>query len=96
MDDRTLEALKASIEKWRGHETASDPREVKIGSEYCPLCQIFILGGCDGCPVYEHTWKYYCSGTPYNNVDIYDPLDKFRAAARAEREFLESLLPEEG
>ena len=95
MDDRTLEALKASIEKWRGHETADDPREVRLESGYCPLCQIFRLNGCVRCPVYNYTGQDYCRGTPFHDVDKYGPPDKFRAAARAEREFLESLLPKE-
>jgi hypothetical protein len=103
MDARTLEALKASIEHWRENENAERLMEVDFGSSSCPLCQLFFDGSnkkrtCRGCPVMTSTGRIYCSGTPYREVQeafFFDTFTAFKLAARAEREFLESLLPKE-
>lgn len=83
MNDETLKALKASIRKWE--------RIVKGGMEGdCPLCKMFrdrdIEDDCDGCPVMEKTNRPFCRGTPYWDDDS-------PAQAKAELDFLKSLLP---
>lgn len=95
MDEETLTALKASIEHWRGNETAQTWEEISLGPKSCALCRKFYGSGCDGCPIKESTGKDGCRGTPYDRaVDAeYRDWDAFKTAAKAEREFLESLLP---
>jgi hypothetical protein len=64
---------------------------------------------CHGCPVFEQTRQQGCHGSPYNDAeDAHDDWvyhlasaeedkyrDAFRAAAKLELKFLESLLPEQ-
>jgi hypothetical protein len=105
MDGKTLEALKASIEHWRRLEN-DGLLDAQVGPEFCALCRIFhpfyavVEAGqdpCKGCPVAESdSGGIGCIGTPYS--DAASALEEnedeaFRIAARAEREFLESLLP---
>ena len=96
MDKKTLTALQGSIEKWRQIEagTLED-----CGIHNCPLCREFFMKSCDGCPIYTETGRRFCRGTPY---DAWIEATEFGsvantpelvALARAEREFLESLLP---
>lgn len=105
MDQRTLEALKGSIEKWRRivYKGASNG-----GPEDCPLCQLFNtyehkygLAGekCVGCPVMERTGVSGCEGSPYEKIEnsfYVDPINedpKVLKHAKAELAFLKSLLP---
>lgn len=108
MDDRTLEALKGSIEKWQRIVVSTG---VDKGAKNCPLCNLFyrrddlnVNDNCCGCPVAEKTGKKFCINTPYDDwVDYQErqsPSNSGRAdtserliAARAELAFLESLLP---
>lgn len=98
MDERTLTALKGSIEKWRKIEAGVG---ADYGEDNCPLCAEFLASfiNCSGCPVFARTGQQYCIGSPYK--DTWLPLrvdwaetDEAKAAASEEREFLESLLPE--
>lgn len=101
MDQRTLEALKGSIEKWRRivYEGASNG-----GPKDCPLCVLFNNREtwfsnkvCVGCPVMEKTGLYGCGGTPYEMLEeCENPINSDPEAlehAKAELAFLESLLP---
>lgn len=106
MPARTLKALKASIEKWRKNENGDFQG---TGSDNCPLCLLFHSeenpkvhwdACCHGCPVYGKTKTDSCDGTPYRaaiRAKITHGWDsrQFRAAAKRERIFLESLLPKE-
>lgn len=100
MDERTLTALRGSIEKWRKivARTGTDK-----GSRNCALCIEFYTGSCDGCPVAERVNLLFCMGTPYpkwkakairtragysSNRD-----GRATAEAQAELDFLISLLP---
>jgi hypothetical protein len=100
MTPETLEALKGSIEKWRKivEEGGED-----LGVKNCPLCHLhYAYGNCTGCPVNQASGGQQCGNTPY---DEWDELDLFGSgvadtpakieAARAELEFLRSLLPQE-
>lgn len=107
MNEKTLTALRGSIEKWRA--IADGTREDR-GSVDCPLCIAFPSSFCDGCPVAQ-AGHPRCRGTPYtdewrtllpNDGDLqktYGPAgiraisDRAKAAARKEVAFLESLLP---
>ena len=98
MSPGTLEALKGSIEKWRRIVEEGDINE---GSDNCPLCRLFIGDDCEGCPVAEAA-EPECFGTPYWDFQDADTNDSWRAdtdekmiAARAELDFLCSLLPKE-
>ena len=107
MDDRTLTALRQSIEKWERNAVAETPDDFATGAETCALCDLFYWkDGCNGCPVKERTGQWGCRGTPYLAADgaRYEwsacpsdttRRDAARAAARAEVAFLRSLLPKE-
>lgn len=102
MDERTLAALQGSIEKWRAIEAGTGKDNAAWN---CPLCALFLLqGGCNGCPVFARTGAESCQDTPFVEwvavqlkEDRGHPFlaitDRHKALARAEREFLESLLP---
>lgn len=104
MDERTLAALRGSIKKWRAIE---EGRGADEGISNCPLCKEFITSQCDGCPVDVASGGSGCGGTPYdgfyewnrlrtNAFEVLNPRVHTKGVrlARAEREFLESLLPE--
>jgi hypothetical protein len=99
VNPETLEALKGSIEKWRKIvEEKGEDRHC----QNCPLCQLFHGDDdCNGCPVQEATRRPHCAHTPYYEYaelsDLYGRASTTDAmnAARAELEFLRSLLPKE-
>jgi len=93
MNPETLQALKQSIEKWKGNASGL---HMKIDT--CPLCVLFYRSQadddyCKSCPVSAHTKKALCLGTPFKDATLASTLEEFRAAAQLEVEFLESLLP---
>jgi len=95
MDEKTLTALNASIEKWE--KRAGGDHSESPGLRSCPLCKVFHEdyreGGksCDGCPVFERTGYRYCENTPYTAYYF----QRTNANAQAEVDFLRSLLPPE-
>lgn len=102
MDAETLEALKGSIAKWEAIVAGTGTDE---GPGNCPLCQMFIDNfKCSGCPVAQAVNDHGCGSTPY---DLYSQADEeweldeaersanMAAAAKAELDFLKSLLPKE-
>lgn len=111
MDKQTLEALKGSIEKWRKIEAGEGMDRGFDNCPLCGLFWFGAVHKCIGCPVYDLTERTACYGTPYHafskwtqQTDRYaghfKPLNpkvhkKGVRLARAEREFLESLLPED-
>lgn len=107
MDNATLKALKDSIAKWEGNTRVDDIDDALLGHKECPLCILFWsechATSCNGCPVKDRTGYGYCSDTPFDEVcialDLMEndgaPLSDFHKAARAEVDFLKSLLPEE-
>ena len=106
MNAETLAALKGSIAKW---DAIAEGTGRDQGSDNCPLCVMFLeLGVCDGCPVYAKTGWQRCARTPYStwwstyhkehgqrpqNYDGIATTDELKALARAEADFLRSLLP---
>lgn len=103
MDEKTREALEASIKHWEENVAAVTADDVRLGPDYCALCQLFHEDDCIGCPISLKTRDDFCGGTPYNKVSnlLYDwrdedcSRDDFRAAAQAELDFLISLRPED-
>src|SRR6185312_7545544 len=102
MDERTLEALKRSIEKWETRVVLGAGYDGPVGASGCPLCQLHADGsGCFGCPVAQKVRQHGCHGTPY--YDWRDALWDARRTpslaplvmkrAQAEVDFLKSLLP---
>ena len=107
MDAKTLEALKASIEKWERNAVAETPDEYKTSWRDCPLCHLFNHSDmvrddrCRGCPVFDRSEEKFCDGTPFNKAAW--TLERWmrgieaqaaaHEAARAEVAFLKSLLP---
>jgi hypothetical protein len=104
MDERTLTALRGSIKHWEENLAAKKPEEAILGPRHCPLCVMFIsMPACIGCPVREKTGKTNCGGTPYDQAaeaheswSEYGDMrhdNQWREAAKAELDFLKSLLP---
>ena len=99
MDEKTLDALKASIQHWR--DVVDHPLSTDVGIKDCALCDLFhpchpchqlFLDwdlGCVGCPVGQKTGKPLCRGTSYNNfVELFsygddDDVDEDVARAKA-------------
>lgn len=108
MDERTLEALKKSIEKWENVAYyGGDDR----GINNCALCMEFRVGFfstfCVKCPVCIKTHTKYCYRTPFedwmNHQEKYHGsltnkvwCEECKKLAIAELQFLKSLLPKEG
>lgn len=108
MDATTLAALKGSIQHWRENVEAETAGDVRVGTPFCPLCDLYNTvtawangTSCEGCPVHTGTGLRSCGGSPYMSVvmALYrfengGGDEAFRAAAQAELDFLISLLPE--
>lgn len=103
MDDRTLEALEVSIEKWERNTVAQMLCDVSVSESSCALCRLFISKECKGCPVRESSGYKYCRETPYKKAvnsllswrNGVGSRDEFQSAARDEVDFLKSLLPKD-
>lgn len=95
MDKCTLTALKGSIRKW---ERIANGKGIDHGSDNCPLCKLFIMDACCGCPVRRRSGYGFCRNTPYDewrDADVNRAVTaEYRALAQAELDFLRSLLPE--
>ena len=104
---KTLEAIKGSIEKWR--KIVEEETENR-GADDCPLCALFLNrrdlnnNPCAGCPINERTGQIFCRDTPCRDFEDHDDktnntcradTDEKMIAARAEIDFLRSLLPKE-
>ena len=106
MEEKTLVALKKSIEHWEKNAAPGD-HPVSTKAKDCALCGLFFWEeDCAGCPVYQRTGREGCHGSPYwSVVDAKLELcadeskgrlrKKLREAAQKELDFLKSLLPEE-
>lgn len=100
LDIYVIEAIKGAIRKW---EQIAAGTRVDGGVVDCPLCDWFYDDRrCDGCPVSERTKVGHCRGTPYVDwltsfgafgPDLADTPER-KAIARAELDFLKSLLPD--
>jgi hypothetical protein len=96
MDAATLEALQRSIEAWEGIVAGTAVADEQSSNP--ALCAMFVKDHCEGCPVRERTGDSLCYGSPHEDydlaVEVGDEPSKARYA-RAEVEFLKSLLPSE-
>jgi hypothetical protein len=108
MPAETLEALKGSIAKWEKIVAGTGSNQ---GPYNCPLCEKFnecvteeahfAQPTCEGCPVQKAVGQAGCRGTPYeryeeaeeSQIDFTE--EDMRHLARAELDFLKSLLPEQ-
>ena len=105
MSPATLTALKGTSQKWHmiaiGREKDRSPHD-------CPLCELFWgidptlqRASCSPeCPVYAHTGRMYCKGTPYEKWDALgithvDEHDDAPRLAEEMEQFLDSLIPDE-
>lgn len=59
--------LEESIEHW---ELMRDNRHCgrRPGIADCPLCREYYIHTCYGCPIFEHTEKLWCGGSPYKSA----------------------------
>ncbi len=98
MDNKTLTALKESIEHWKDIKKDSS---IETSSDDCALCQLTPYVCSVTCPAYFGNG--YCKGTPYIDyveymftVYIFGEDEKVRQdLAQKEIDFLISLLPKE-
>lgn len=100
MSTTVQEALEASIRHWE--RVVFDPLGEPIGSGYCKLCCLYNNGmddDCYECPVFAHTGRAYCKGTPYIkyiNIELRDSnIEQLRKLANDELQFLISLREED-
>ena len=100
MKPKTLRALYGAIEKWEG---IASGKGVDRGVANCPLCRLFYRYGCIDCPVALKSGHSECRNTPYGTWCVEATArngggvaitPRAKRAARAEVEFLKSLLPE--
>lgn len=74
MDERTREALDASIQHWLEHSVRKDPpNSADTGSTGCALCTLFVQDDCTGCPIRDKEWMGDwwdgCDGSPWQEAD---------------------------
>lgn len=101
MDEKTLTALRGSIEKWE--KIVDGGRDPGVKGD--ALCRMFLWNSdtgkedCMGCPVREETGQPYCEDTPYEDYRATQALHSRKQRrvlmARLELLFLRSLLPPE-
>ena len=71
MDEFTRTAIKESIEHWKEEQAKTDPHQIHIAGENCPLCVAFFSLArewnqcCGACPVFLDTGETECDETPY-------------------------------
>jgi hypothetical protein len=69
-----LEALQASIEKWKYivelYKKFPDKKIVDGGAVTCALCHLYMSDGCEGCPVSKFVDETNCEDTPYKEYMI--------------------------
>lgn len=110
MPPETLEALRGSIKKWEGIVRGDEVDQGSSNCPLCKLfLDDDDEPACCGCPVAERVDRIGCEGTPYrawmNATVLYGKedaewfrkaeTDEHKAAAQAEVDFLQSLLPGE-
>lgn len=111
-DRQQLDALNDSIKHWDQNAKVTDLALASIAPTACALCRIYnnpsTSVDCVGCPVYKHTGKPGCRGTPYEeargilmdwrntSAEWYqnELKERFLVVAHKEADFLRSLLPE--
>jgi hypothetical protein len=94
MNKETAAALEASIEKWRKNAEIDNIEKATTGPRDCPLCVLFYMKMCEGCPVNADDQHSHCEYTPYEFAEEayrQENLDGFKQAAVMEVAFLESL-----
>ena len=109
MKEKTLQALRKSIEHWEDNlRKAKEQQLPDISADSCALCSLFFRKNCEGCPIQQHTGKTICKDTPYYDVvnaisnvdDDFAPTSaqskKIAKLCHKEIDFLKSLLPKEG
>lgn len=70
LDQRTLVALRQSIEKWEQNAEAKTPDDYLVEPITCALCSVFYFDeDCVGCPVSSATGKQFCERTPYRAAE---------------------------
>ena len=105
MHPDTKLALKQSIRKWRNNAVVTDVENYETGADHCPLCELYLMKGCQGCPISEKTGRAFCLDTPYDKAmeskqgwwarrDSSHYSAKARKAAEEMVAFLEQLLKE--
>lgn len=107
MTKKALKALKQSIAHHERMLAGKEQPGERPNGKSCPLCQEFgnILD-CRGCPIRKRTGRPCCEATPYwddENFNLQDHWEvctdsvqtmvRWEQQAKAELEFLKSLLP---
>lgn len=69
MSDPVLEAIDGSIVKW---EKIVSGEVSDCGTKNCPLCRMFYIQVCVGCPVASRAGASLCRKTPYADWDYHN------------------------
>lgn len=102
MNAEALTALHRSIAKWKAIVAGTGTND---GPSDCPLCQLYNVNlpynvKCIGCPVMDRTGLQLCAGSPYLRYEEAEDEgaddEELKHFAKAELDFLRSLLPTEG
>jgi hypothetical protein len=95
MTKKVLKALRSSIRKWQYNvRMAKSEKNIRTSAYQCPLCLLFHMKGCRGCPINEKAGFFQCTGSPYSNVTKHIRHPQLLInACKKEVKFLESLLP---
>lgn len=64
LEKATVLALQLSVHKWEGVLSRGKADD---GAADCPLCFVFQINACEGCPICAYTGKKGCVGSPYVN-----------------------------
>lgn len=100
-DIRAIRLLLASIQTWFTNlEMAYEGKPFQTGRARCPLCNVYFLNYCRGCPVSDYTKQIDCGQTPYHAVkeaiqNTSTGSKEIIQATHAQVNFLLSLLPKE-
>lgn len=74
MTKKAKQALEKCIERWRTLSKVKEVEKVKLGTEHCSLCTLFLesrLGSdndCERCPIRKRTGFGHCNGSGYQEI----------------------------
>ncbi len=61
-----MQAFLGSLDHWRELTKVTRCGNIHIKADDCPLCDLYWVGQCEGCPVRRKTRKTLCFGSPYD------------------------------
>jgi hypothetical protein len=90
MTKEAEKALRASIKHW---EIDVLKNNVFPKTDNCPLCLLYFIEDCRGCPIAKKTGHDCCHETPYRNYIRDTRTGDWRKRCRKMIKFMKDLLP---